>query len=91
MPLHNSASSSASGRPSIELITILVVCAIIFAVPTLLNNDYLLNKLARYLVSSAKRAETRSERLELLREAAAIDPAVRFRAAWLRQRWAALG
>ena len=48
-------------------------------------------KLARYLVSSAKRAETRAERLELLREAAAVDPRVRFRAAWLRQRlgWSA--
>jgi urea transport system permease protein len=50
MPLRNSASSSASGRPSIELIAILVVCAVIFAIPTLLNNDYLLNRIARYLV-----------------------------------------
>jgi glycosyltransferase involved in cell wall biosynthesis len=45
-------------------------------------------KLARYLVSSAKRADTRDERQRLLREAAEIDPGVRFRAAWLRQRFA---
>jgi hypothetical protein len=52
------------------------------------TRERLRGKLARYLVSSAKRAETRSERLQLLREAAEIHPAVRFRAAWLRQRWA---
>jgi glycosyltransferase involved in cell wall biosynthesis len=51
------------------------------------TRDRLRAKLARYLVSSAKRAETRPERLELLREAAEIDPGVRFRAAWLRQRF----
>ena len=45
-------------------------------------------KLARYLVSSAKRADTRAERRRLLREAAEIDPRVRLRAAWLRQRFA---
>lgn len=52
------------------------------------TRDRLRAKLARYLVSSAKRAETRAERLALLREAAEIDPGVRFRAAWLRQRFA---
>ena len=50
MSLRSSFTPSAHGRPSIELIAIVVVCAIIFAVPTLLNNDYLLNKIARYLV-----------------------------------------
>ncbi len=52
------------------------------------TRDRMRAKLARYLVSSAKRAETREERRRLLREAVEIDPAVRFRAAWLRQRWA---
>jgi hypothetical protein len=45
-------------------------------------------KLARYLVSSAKRADTRDERQHLLREAAEVDPRVRLRVAWLRQRFA---
>ena len=44
-------------------------------------------KLARYLVSSAKRAENREERRRLLDEAADVDPSVRFRSAWLRQRF----
>ncbi|MEM7411493.1 MAG: glycosyltransferase [Myxococcota bacterium] len=44
------------------------------------------SKLARYLVSSAKRAENKEERRRLLEEAAAVDPRVRFRSAWLRQR-----
>lgn len=53
-----------------------------------LTRDRMRSKLARYLVSAAKRADTREERRRLLQEAAAIDPAVRFRAAWLRQRFA---
>ncbi len=44
-------------------------------------------KLARYLVSSAKRAESAAERRRLLEQAADLDPQVRFRAAWLRQRF----
>ncbi len=52
------------------------------------TRDRMRAKLARYLVSSAKRADTRDERRRLLREAAEIDPGVRFRAAWLRQRFA---
>ncbi len=44
-------------------------------------------KLARYLVSSAKRADTASQRRALLDEAASVDPRVRLRAAWLRQRF----
>ena len=43
-------------------------------------------KLARYLVSAAKRADTGAERRALLAEAVDVDPRVRFRAAWLRQR-----
>lgn len=43
-------------------------------------------KLARYMVSWAKRAESRRERQDLLAQAAETDPRVRFRAAWLRQR-----
>ena len=46
------------------------------------------HKLARYLVSVAKRAGSDEERRNLLEEAAAVDPGVRFRAAWLRQRFA---
>ena len=52
------------------------------------TRDRMRAKLARYLVSSAKRADTRVDRRRLLREAAEIDPGVRFRAAWLRQRFA---
>jgi glycosyltransferase involved in cell wall biosynthesis len=52
------------------------------------TRDRMRAKLARYLVSAAKRADTRAERLRLLQEAAEIDPAVRLRAAWLRQRFA---
>ena len=52
------------------------------------TRDRMRAKLARYLVSSAKRADTRDERRRLLREAAEIDPGVRFRAAWIRQRLA---
>ena len=50
MSQYSSITPSVFRRPSIELVAILVVCAIIFAVPTLLNNDYLLNKIAHYLV-----------------------------------------
>jgi len=42
--------ATRSAFRSVELISILIVCAIIFAVPPILNNDYLLNKIARYLV-----------------------------------------
>jgi glycosyltransferase involved in cell wall biosynthesis len=45
------------------------------------------SKLARYMVSAAKRAATPAERRRLLDEAAATDPRVRFRAAWIRQRF----
>jgi urea transport system permease protein len=45
-----SEATRRSSVPSSELIAILVVCAVIFAMPTILNNDYLLNKVARYLV-----------------------------------------
>jgi urea transport system permease protein len=33
-----------------ELAPIIIVCALVFAVPLIFNNDYLLNKIARYLV-----------------------------------------
>jgi urea transport system permease protein len=33
-----------------ELAPIIIVCALVFAVPIIFNNDYLLNKIARYLV-----------------------------------------
>jgi urea transport system permease protein len=33
-----------------ELAPIIIVCALVFAVPLVFNNDYLLNKIARYLV-----------------------------------------
>jgi urea transport system permease protein len=49
----NNPVTGATTRSSFlsnELITILVVCAVVFAMPTILNNDYLLNKVARYLV-----------------------------------------
>jgi urea transport system permease protein len=36
--------------PSSELMVILLVCSLIAAMPTILNNDYILNKVARYLV-----------------------------------------
>jgi glycosyltransferase involved in cell wall biosynthesis len=49
--------------------------------------DRMRGKLARYLVSAAKRAETPRERRALLAEAADVDPRVRLRAAWLRQRF----
>lgn len=48
--------------------------------------DRMRRKLARYMVSAARRAESRRERHDLLAQAAATDPGVRFRAAWLRQR-----
>ena len=49
--------------------------------------DEMRRKLARYLVSSAKRADNPKERRQLLDEAAEVDSRVRFRAAWLRQRF----
>ena len=45
-----SADPMSRYRPSAELIAILAVCALFVVVPALLNNDYLLNKVARYLV-----------------------------------------
>jgi glycosyltransferase involved in cell wall biosynthesis len=51
------------------------------------SRERMRRKLARYLVSSAKRADTPGERRALLGEAAAVDPRVRLRAAWLRQRF----
>jgi len=39
-----------SCRLSPQLVMIFVTCAIVFAIPFILNNDYLLNKIARYLV-----------------------------------------
>jgi urea transport system permease protein len=42
--------ATSSLFPSTELIVILLICAIVAVVPTILNNDYLLNKVARYLV-----------------------------------------
>ena len=44
-------------------------------------------KVARYLVSVAKRAASRQELDALLAEAAAVDPAVRLRGSYLRLRW----
>lgn len=46
----NAITSSGLQRLIAQLAPILVVCAIVFALPVLLNNDFLLNKVARYLV-----------------------------------------
>jgi len=47
-----SKTSSQTGLPRLgaQLAPILIVCAIVFALPLILNNDFLLNKVARYLV-----------------------------------------
>lgn len=50
MTTPRSETAAPSVFRSVEFISIVIVCAIIFAVPTILNNDYLLNKVARYLV-----------------------------------------
>ncbi|MBA1687282.1 urea ABC transporter permease subunit UrtC, partial [Escherichia coli] len=46
----NASTSSGLQRLIGQLAPILVVCAMVFALPVLLNNDFLLNKVARYLV-----------------------------------------
>jgi urea transport system permease protein len=48
----SSSSSTIAGsrRLGIELAPIVIVCVIVFLVPEILNNDFLLNKIARYLV-----------------------------------------
>jgi urea transport system permease protein len=45
-------TSSPTGLPRLgtQIAPILIVCAIVFALPLVLNNDFLLNKVARYLV-----------------------------------------
>jgi len=47
-----SKTSSQTGlsRLGAQIAPILIVCAIVFALPLILNNDFLLNKVARYLV-----------------------------------------
>jgi urea transport system permease protein len=48
----SSKTSSPTGLPrlGVQIAPILIVCAIVFALPLILNNDFLLNKVARYLV-----------------------------------------
>jgi urea transport system permease protein len=48
----SSKTSSSTGLPRLgaQIAPILIVCAIVFALPLFLNNDFLLNKVARYLV-----------------------------------------
>jgi urea transport system permease protein len=46
----NVPSSSGLQRLVAELAPLLIVCALVFMLPVLLNNDFLLNKVARYLV-----------------------------------------
>jgi urea transport system permease protein len=48
----SSKTSSSAGLPrlGVQIAPILIVCAIVFALPLILNNDFLLNKVARYLV-----------------------------------------
>ena len=47
-----SNTSSHNGLPQLgaQIAPLLVVCALMFALPLILNNDFLLNKVARYLV-----------------------------------------
>jgi urea transport system permease protein len=47
-----SKTSSPTGlqRLGAQIAPLLIVCAIVFALPLVLNNDFLLNKVARYLV-----------------------------------------
>ncbi|MBR0694038.1 urea ABC transporter permease subunit UrtC [Bradyrhizobium lablabi] len=47
-----SKTSFPTGLPRLgaQIAPILIVCAIVFALPLVLNNDFLLNKVARYLV-----------------------------------------
>ncbi|WP_043159717.1 urea ABC transporter permease subunit UrtC [Bradyrhizobium sp. Ai1a-2] len=44
------STQTALPRLGAQLAPILIVCAILFALPLILNNDFLLNKVARYLV-----------------------------------------
>jgi len=44
------SSQTGLSRLGAQLAPILIVCAIVFALPLVLNNDFLLNKVARYLV-----------------------------------------
>jgi urea transport system permease protein len=48
----SSKTSFSTGLPRLgtQIAPILIVCAIMFALPLMLNNDFLLNKVARYLV-----------------------------------------
>ena len=43
-------SNSFSVHPAAQIVPILLICAVVFALPIFLNNDFLLNKVARYLV-----------------------------------------
>ena len=43
-------SSIGLQRLTAQIAPIVIVCALVFALPVLLNNDFLLNKVARYLV-----------------------------------------
>ncbi|MGL3214863.1 hypothetical protein [Bradyrhizobium sp. BR 1433] len=49
MPSHV-PNSSGLQRLIAQLAPLLIVSAVVFALPVLLNNDFLLNKVARYLV-----------------------------------------
>jgi urea transport system permease protein len=44
------SSSNALQRLGTEIAPLLIVCALVFVLPLVLNNDFLLNKIARYLV-----------------------------------------
>lgn len=46
----NVPTSSGLQRLVAELAPLLIVSALVFMLPVLLNNDFLLNKVARYLV-----------------------------------------
>jgi len=47
-----SKTSAPTGLPQLgaQIAPLLLVCALVFALPMILNNDFLLNKIARYLV-----------------------------------------
>ena len=44
------SSQTGLSRLGAHIAPIVIVCAIVFALPLILNNDFLLNKVARYLV-----------------------------------------
>lgn len=46
----NVSTSDGLQRLTLQLASLLIVSALVFALPVLLNNDFLLNKVARYLV-----------------------------------------